>query len=481
VASGFLAGTRGRLVSRAEVDDVVEVDVRAIAAGGAGVADLPDGRVVFVPRTAPGDRARVTIDKSRAAWAIASLDRVTRPAEERIRALCPLYDRCGGCQLQHLPYQVQRSWKRTFVVDALTRIAKLTDVPEPEVVASPRTTGYRTRITFTLRRLRGGRVVAGLHGLARPGHVIDVHGECVLPRERIVRCWSELRAAWGPGARRMPAAGRLRLTLRAVGGGCELIVEGGRTPWNPVGLLDDVPGLTAILHTPSDADVPVLVAGDTAPGRGDAFEQVNPEGAALLYAYVLEQADAQSGDGPHGGEGPHGRHPSDDRHEHGRDANDSRCEGEARGAAEVAPTRAGRAVEAYCGAGRMGRSLASRGWSTVGIEVNASAAAAARKDAPERFQVVEGRVEERLPEALPSELLVVNPPRSGLGGSIPESILARPPERIIYVSCDPATLARDIGRLGPVYALTDLRCFDLFPHTAHVETVATLDRKETRP
>lgn len=435
-------------MSRAAVDDVVEVDVRAIASGGAGVADLPDGRVVFVPRTAPGDRARVTIDKSRSAWAIASLEKVIERTEERVEAPCPLYDRCGGCHLQHLPYAVQRSWKGTFVVDALERIAKLSDVPEPVVVASPRTTCYRTRITFTLRRLRGGRVVAGFHELARPGRVVDVHGECILPREKIVRCWSELRAAWGGGARRMPEAGRLRLTVRVVGDGCELIVEGGRAPWNPVGLLDDVPGLTAILHVPSDADTPVLVAGDTGPGRGDAFEQVNPEGAAMLYAHVLEQAEA--------------------------DAGDVRVEGDPSGG------RTGRAVEAYCGSGRIGRSLASHGWPTVGIEINASAAAAARHDAPERFQVVEGRVEECLPDVLPCELLVVNPPRSGLGGSIPESILDRPPERLVYVSCDPATLARDVGRLGSGYELADLRCFDLFPQTAHVETVATLERKETR-
>ena len=87
-----------------------------------------------------------------------------------------------------------------------------------------------------------------------------------------------------------------------------------------------------------------------------------------------------------------------------------------------------------------------------------------------------GRVEEALPAALPADLVVLNPPRGGLDSAVPPALLAQPPARLIYVSCDPATLARDVARLAGAFALRSLRCFDLFPQTAHVETVAELVR-----
>jgi 23S rRNA (uracil1939-C5)-methyltransferase len=87
---------------------------------------------------------------------------------------------------------------------------------------------------------------------------------------------------------------------------------------------------------------------------------------------------------------------------------------------------------------------------------------------------VEGAVEDRLPGVLPADVVIVNPPRGGLHPAVPEALRATPPARLIYISCDPATLARDLGRLGAGFALAGLRCFDLFPQTAHVETVAEL-------
>lgn len=435
-------------MARAAVSDSVEVTVRAIASGGAGVADLPDGRVVFVHRTAPGDHARVTIDKSRSSWARATLDEILDEGEGRVEAPCPLYDRCGGCQLQHLPYEAQLEWKARSVVDALERIGKLDDVPVPEVVPSPHEWRYRTRMTFTLRRLRGGRVVAGLHALERPGHVLDIDDECLLPRQEILDAWTSLRAAWDGGARRLPSGGRLRLTLRSVPGGVKLLVDGGARGWRSGGLLDDVAGLVAVWHAPDGADEPALVAGASPVGLGDAFEQVNREAAELLRDHVLDVARrcvearvAGGGDEPGGG---------------GRSAGP-------------------RVVDAYCGTGRTGRDLAVGGAHVTGIELNPLAVAAARDRAPEGFDVVEGRVEERLGAQLPCALLLLNPPRSGLEPSVVDTIRAEPPRHLVYVSCDAATLARDLAALGPSYALTDLRCFDLFPHTAHVETVVVLE------
>jgi len=130
------------------------------------------------------------------------------------------------------------------------------------------------------------------------------------------------------------------------------------------------------------------------------------------------------------------------------------------------------AVDAYCGVGVYGRALARLGWRVTGVEWDAEACAAAAHEAPGGFHVVEGPVEVHLSELLPADLVVLNPPRTGLEESVPEALNDRPPGRVVYVSCDPATLARDARRLQPRFRLASLRCFDLFPQTAHVETVA---------
>jgi 23S rRNA (uracil1939-C5)-methyltransferase len=101
---------------------------------------------------------------------------------------------------------------------------------------------------------------------------------------------------------------------------------------------------------------------------------------------------------------------------------------------------------------------------------------AARAAAPPGVSFRAGAVEDLLPDALPADLVLLNPPRAGVAAQVPAALLASSPERILYVSCNPATLARDLKRLAPAYALESLRCFDLFPQTAHVETVAALRR-----
>ena len=124
-------------VSALEMASSVHVKVRGIAAGGSGVADLPDGRVVFVPRTAPGDRVSIKIDRAKPRWAMGSVRKILEPGDGRVKPLCALYHDCGGCQLQHIPYKSQLEWKGRIVADALKRIGGLSDIEPPTVVASP--------------------------------------------------------------------------------------------------------------------------------------------------------------------------------------------------------------------------------------------------------------------------------------------------------------------------------------------------------
>ncbi len=218
---------------------LTDITIRSLASDGSGVGELPDGRVIFIPRSAPGDIARVKVTALKRRWARGQLEEILDPTEERSRPLCSIYDKCGGCSLQHIPYPEQLKWKENFVLEALSRIGGL-EVDEVPVTASPHKSQYRNRMTFTLRRLRGGRVVAGFHGLHRPGHVVDVRRECVLPEPEITSAWMSLRENWGTGARRLPSGGRLRLTLRNSRSGVDLLIEGGRGTWNPEPLMTRV-------------------------------------------------------------------------------------------------------------------------------------------------------------------------------------------------------------------------------------------------
>lgn len=417
--------------------DVLDVHVRAMASSGAGVAHLPDGRVVFVHRTAPDDRAEVRLTRLRSRWATARLERVAQPGSSRVEPPCRLYELCGGCTLQHLGYPEQLAWKSRFLADALERIGKV-PVSAPSVVPSPRALGYRNRVTFTLRRGHGGQVVAGFHALGDPDELVDVHGECLLPEAPILSAWQGLRRHWGMGATALPGGRELRLTLRLTDDGVVLFVKGGRSPWQAPGLLKAVPELVTVWHQPFGAKKAHLVEGTQAfdrwmgerfPVAGRAFLQVNREAAEAMADAVLAQA----------------------------------------------PGEPGTCVDAYCGAGVFGRALAARGWSVTGVELEGEAVTAARAHAPTGFQVVQGTVEETLETMLPADLVILNPPRTGLHEKVTEALSRCPPGRIVYLSCDPATLARDVARLGSGYLLAHLEAFDLFPQTAHVETLAVLD------
>jgi len=415
------------------------VSIDGIAAGGAGVGRLPDGLAVFVHRTAPGERVRVAVTERKRRWARARLVDVIEATPERRDAPCPYYARCGGCTLEHLDYSAQLRAKASLVAEALRRIGGLDIAEPPAVTASPDEFRYRNRVSFALRRLRGGRVVAGFHELERPDRIVDMDGGCLLPEPALARAWSGLRAAWGAGAARLPAGASLRLTLRASAAGeVVLLVEGGRGDGDAEALLREVHGLRAVWHAESAGEAPRLLAGvETVAERwGErmlplgrrAFVQVNRAAARLLEAHVLALA--------------------------GRGA--------------------GRVVDAYCGIGEYARELARDGWQAVGIELDEDAVFAARDGAPDQARFVAGDVAEHLPRELPADLVILNPPRGGVDQAVVDALRARPPRRIVYVSCDPATLARDLSRLGDPFRIGSLHCFDLFPQTAHVETVVEL-------
>lgn len=393
--------------------------------------------MTFVHRTAQGDRVEVRLLEAKPRWTRARALRIIEPGAGRRQAPCPHYDRCGGCTIEHLDYATQLSAKRRIVVDALERIARL-EVDVPPVTPSPAEFRYRNRVTFMLTRGRG-TVLAGFHEIDRPDRLVDITGACLLPESPIGEAWDELRAAWGPDARRLPSGTSLRLTLRATAhGAVSLAVDGGYARGRPEELLAAVSGLRSVWHRPAGAEDYGLVAGEETLAerwgdervslRGDVFTQVNRGAAESLESHVIERA------------------------------------------LDGAPARA---LDAYCGVGLYARRLEREGVEVVGIEAHPAAVAEAGRAAT-RSRFLQGRVEDRLTEALPVDLAILNPPRAGLAAAVAEGLRAAPPGRILYVSCNPATLARDLARLGEQWRVAGVRCFDLFPQTAHVETVVEM-------
>ena len=421
----------------------LEVRIEAIGSDGAGIGRVPSGQVVFVPRTAPGDLAVVEVVRARPRWLRGRLLEVRNRAKGRREAPCPYFDRCGGCALQHLDYHEQLAAKGRMVTDALTRIGGQSSLPPLTMHPATGGTRYRNRITLGLVRLPGGRVLAGFRRLERPGEIIDVDGRCLLPESPVAVAWDALRRAWGTGARKLPAGRRLRLTLRgSAAGQVMLVIEGGRGRGDPSHLRRQVPGLVSIWQRPRGrSGAPRLLAGEaTLRDRWhgeeidiepDVFLQANREGAAALLGEVVRLA--------------------------------GRVDGK-------------RVLDAYSGYGALGRRLARAGAQVVAIDGDPGAARMARRMPEGRFLHLAGAVEERLQEALPTDIVILNPPRVGARGGVMEALGEAEPLRIIYTSCDPATLARDIGRLGAGYRIVRLHGFDLFPQTSAVETVAVLQQ-----
>ncbi len=419
------------------------LEIQTILAGGDGLARPPDGPVVFVPRTAPGDRVEVELTEVHKQWARGTLLRIVEPGPQRRDPPCPHYDICGGCQLQHLSYTAQLEAKSRIIADALRRLGSV-EIQPPEVVPSPRQLGYRNRVTFVMRRTGDG-VVAGFHALQDPNRIVDID-RCPLAEDPLNDAWEALRASWGVNADNLPPGKELRLTLRVSSGGVKgLAVEGGEDYGEPETLLEAIDGLAAMWSIGTDGAIEWYAGEAWLKERweehelrvaGLSFVQVNRETAAELETYVLE-----------------------------------RC-------GEVAGRRL---IDAYCGFGVRALRLAWAGARVVGIDsdsdaIGAAEAAAAESGAAARFRT--STVERALAHELPADLVLLNPPRRGVDRRVAQALVERPPARVIYVSCDPATLARDLKLLSSAFDVESCRGFDMFPQTAHVESVVSLARKE---
>ena len=405
-----------------------DLRIDSIAAGGDGIART-EGIVVFVPRAAPGDLARVRLDIRRR-FARGTIEEIIEPSPDRVEPPCRHYgiDRCGGCQIQHLAYPAQLEVKRTIVRDALVRIGKRA-ADAPDIVPSERQWRYRSKLTLAMRR-HDGRWTMGLHPYDDPVAVFALQ-DCPITDERVLATWREIMAA----STHLPPSDELRASVRLTEGGVAVVMQGG-THWPArSAFFDAVPSVSELWWKPAHRPR-MLVAqrgaaqGGGGGGGGASFAQVNPAVALTLRDYVLERIRA------------------------------------------LGPSTL---VDAYAGSGSTAAPIAAEGVRVTAIEVDADATNRCATLLPEGSRALAGRVEDRLAAALPADVVLLNPPRTGLHERVTDTLqsVSPAPRAVIYVSCDPATLARDLARL-PRYRIASLRAFDMFPQTAHVETVCEL-------
>lgn len=406
-----------------------ELEIESIAAGGDGVGRT-ENVVVFVPRTAPGDRIRARLDVQKR-FARGTVEEVLSASPERTAPDCPHYvaDRCGGCQIQHLKYEFQLSAKRRIVRDSLRRIGKR-NVDLPEIEPSPRRWRYRRKLTLTMRRgSRSSDWVIGLRPYDDPDRIFTLV-DCPITDERVIAVWREVTAA----RELLPEADELRGAVQLGVDDASVLIRGGHVWATRAEFFAAVPSATTLWWQPTHRARALVASrsGEGANQAGASFAQVNAEVGALLHEYVVARARSHQ--------------PSS-------------------------------VVDAYSGVGDTAIALARAGARVTAIEADREAAGACADGlgAYARSRVLIGRVEDVIGAALPADVVLVNPPRVGLHERVTALLAgANPaPRAIIYTSCDPGTLGRDLSRL-PGYSLASMRAFDMFPQTAHVETVCEL-------
>jgi len=440
--------------SAIQVGQQLQVAIDRLVFQGSGLARLPDGRVAFVPYAAPGDLVEIRVTEARDDFVRGDLVRLLAPSPLRATPPCPYFGNCGGCQWQHLASAAQLEWKREILQELLGRVGKLSGIPVSPAIAPGGPWEYRARAKFKV--FAGGRLHIGFH--QRETHrVVDID-RCPLLDARLNGILRALRHMRDPALHRLFP--RLREVWVAAGAGT------GDAVVSLFARTQDRATIRLLFHR-IQAEVPtlqgvVLLDGD--PRQHPRFVDRHGRGA------LLEQV---------------GEH---------RFRADATAFFQVSGLAAETLTRlvkegaaltgAERVLDLYCGVGTFTVPLARLARETVGIESHLAAAQDAahnlRSNGCSGARVIQAQVEQVLPALAkegPWDLVVLDPPRQGCSPRVLEAMAEMAVPRVIYVSCDPSTLARDLGRLVPSgYRCSALTPVDLFPQTFHMEAVAVLER-----
>ena len=445
--------------------DQIELTIGDLSHDGQGVGHY-QGFTIFVPQALPGERVQVKIISTQKAYARGLVERPLLPASNRQTPVCNVFGKCGGCQLQHLPYQDQLAFKQRVVEQSLARIGKIKGATVHSTLGMENPWNYRNKAEIPFG-FSGGKTVAGFYA-PRSHQIIDIPG-CHIQHSLINQVFEAVRdlvqkhqlstynEKTGKGllrhlfARVAVHTGEVMVVL--VGNGTKLPNEGPLVSE----LQKMVPQITSVglsINTGKTNGVLGnkfrLLAGKEyltdyiGPFAFDishrSFFQVNPTQTEVLYNKVLEYAQLA-------------------------------------GAEEV--------VDAYCGVGTIALFLSQRAKGVIGIETVSAAVADAERNAQrngvDNVKFMSGAVEEVLPQLLKKgyrpDVIVTDPPRKGCAASALDTFVHMQPRRIVYVSCNPTTLARDLGYLAERgYETVEVQPVDMFPQTSHIECVTLMSR-----
>jgi 23S rRNA (uracil1939-C5)-methyltransferase len=408
-----------------EMNQPAELTLNALTYGGDSIGRLEDGRAVFVPFGIPGEKVRIEITEDKKSFIKGKILDIITPSPKRIQGKCAHFLSCGGCHYQHLAIEDQLEFKQQIITDQLTRLGGFTNPPVLKIRPSPAAWNYRNSLQFHLSPR--GRI--GFRGV-NPREIIEIH-ECHLPLAGINETWPLLDFEPGSPIDRIELREGIEEEL--------LLHLRSKTAQTPEIQLN-IP-ISIVMDT---SEIKQVVAGaewlfmevNQRKFRVSAgsFFQVNKPLAGEMVNYVLGNLDLTS---------------------------DSSV------------------LDLYCGVGLFSAFLATEAKSCIGIENSPSACEdfIFNLDQFENVQLYEGSVEDILPHLdLKTEIVIADPPRSGIDKKALDAILAIKPKQIAYVSCDPATLARDLKILATNgYSIHSVQPFDLFPQTYHIETITILN------
>ena len=445
-------------------NEIYETTIEDYTAEGLGVARI-DGCAVFIPNAIAGERCRVRIEKVGKTWAAGKIVELLERSAHRINRACPVAKLCGGCDFHHMDYEEELRLKAQRVRTCLNRIGgeQLEDVP---ILGAPTCENYRNKAQYPVAS-KNGRVYAGFFKAGT--HQVVENDRCgILPEEMdrvkdaVIAYANEFRVSAYDEAAHQGLLRHIYVRRGAVSGQilvC-LAINGRKIPKEAalIARLRKIPGFTTLVLSVNTkkgntvlGDEFITLCGpgyieDTLCGLNfrlspRSFYQVNHHQAQRLYRCAIQQAGITKDD---------------------------------------------TVLDLYCGVGTITLAMAAAAGKVIGVEVVAQAVEDARDNAKrngienaEFFCGDAGQAALELEkQGVKADVVVVDPPRKGLNADTIEALARFAPRRIVYVSCDPATLARDVALLKERgYALQSATAADLFPRCAHVESVVCLTRK----
>ena len=436
------------------------IKITGLGSSGEGVGKLGE-LAVFVEGALPSEEISAEIETRKKNYAVARLVEVLKPSQDRVEPFCPLYKDCGGCQLQHLSYPAQLKWKRQQVVDAVERIGKISGVEIFATLGMENPLRYRNKMQFPVgKNLKIGCYARGSHKIIDTTScaIQNAQNDKILAAVRKVAKKFEIQP-YNEDTHK----GFLRHVMGRVGADGEfmiVLVTAAKNFPNEKNfvraLLKELPDVTSIQQNIQTFKNNVILGRETKVLYGKptirdkigdfsfnisarSFFQVNTAQAEILYQTALNFANLRGNE---------------------------------------------LIIDAYCGTGTISLFMAKKARKVIGVEVVSSAISDAIKNARENHiknaEFIVGDAVKVIPQ-IPdyAEVVIVDPPRAGCDKKVLETFAAMKPEKIIYVSCNPATLARDLKILDECgYKTKKIQPVDMFPFTSHVESVAQLVRKK---